>query len=163
MRAALGLGGNLEHTERLLRAAVAALRPVLAGLVVAPLYRSRPVGGPPQPPYLNSAVVGRPRLPPEELMAFAKALERAAGRHRGGRHGPRPLDIDLLLYGERTSSRPELTLPHPELRRRRFALAPLAAICGDLRVPPGGETVAELLAQVGQRDWVERVGWHRAP
>ena len=71
--------------------------------------------------------------------------------------------MDLLLYGERTCDRPELTLPHPGLRQRRFVLAPLAAIAPDLRVPPDGSTVAELLAVVGQESWVEPVDWREPP
>lgn len=94
------------------------------------------------------------------ILAVAKALERAAGRQPGAqRPAPRPLDIDLLLYGERVSRRPELTLPHPRLAERRFVLAPLAAIAPDLRVPPAGLTVADLLARVGQEEEVEEVGW----
>ena len=163
MWAALGLGANLGRPEPQLREAVLHLRRVLDAARVAPLFRTRPLGGLPQPPYLNTAVVGRPLLSPGELLAVAKALEIAAGRRLGPRHGPRPLDVDLLLYGDRTSDRPELTLPHPGLSQRRFALAPLAAVAPDLRVPPAGATVADLLARVGQHDEVERVAWHEAP
>lgn len=98
-------------------------------------------------------------LPPEAVLALAKALERAAGRRRGVRFGPRPLDVDLLLYGSRTSSAPELTLPHPRLAERRFVLAPLAEIAPDWAVPPSGTTVAELLARLPGQDGVERIGW----
>jgi 7,8-dihydro-6-hydroxymethylpterin-pyrophosphokinase len=107
--------------------------------------------------------VGQPLLPADQLLAFAKALELAAGRRAGPRHGPRRLDIDLLVYGDLTSDRPELTLPHPGLRQRRFVLAPLAEIAPDLPLPPDGATVAELLAGVGQEDWVERIPWHTPP
>ncbi len=92
------------------------------------------------------------------MLGLAQALERAAGRRPGPRYGPRPLDIDLLLWGSRTSEAPDLTLPHPRLRERRFVLAPLAELAPDLRVPPDGATVAELLARVGQEDEVERIG-----
>ena len=161
--AALGLGSNLGDSEERLRQAVRRLREVLSDLRAAPLFRTRPIGDLPQAPYLNTAVVGRPRLAADELLAVAKALELAAGRRRGPRHGPRRLDVDLLLYGALTSDRPELTLPHPGLRRRRFALAPLAAIAPDLPVPPDGATVGELLAGVGQEDWVERLAWSEPP
>ena len=92
--------------------------------------------------------MGRTSLPPEAILALAKALERAAGRCRGPRFSPRPLDIDLLLYGTVESSAPELTLPHPRLRERRFMLGPLAAIAPDLPVPPDGVTVRELLERL---------------
>ena len=79
------------------------------------------------------------------------------------RFGPRPLDIDLLLYGDLRVDRPELTLPHPRLRERRFVLAPLAEIAPDLQVPPDGARVAELLARLGEGEPVERVEWEGFP
>jgi 2-amino-4-hydroxy-6-hydroxymethyldihydropteridine diphosphokinase len=156
---ALALGANAGDAARTLRSTIVALHQILIGLRSAPLYRSLPHGLAPQPVYLNSAVVGATRLPPEALLAQLKRLELAAGRRPGPRHGPRPLDIDLLLYGDRVSARPELALPHPGLRRRRFVLAPLADLVPELGVPPDGATVADLLAAVGQEGEVERVGW----
>jgi 2-amino-4-hydroxy-6-hydroxymethyldihydropteridine diphosphokinase len=102
----------------------------------------------PQPDFLNTAAVVRTALPPDAVLAVAKALERAAGRRRTVRFGPRPLDIDLLLYGDRHSTAPELTLPHPRLRERRFMLEPLAALAPDWPVPPDGATVRELLERL---------------
>lgn len=93
------------------------------------------------------------------MLAAGKALELAAGRRRGHRHAPRPLDVDLLLHGGRVSAAPELTLPHPGLRHRRFVLEPLAEIAPEWRVPPGGETVAELLERTEDTSRVERIGW----
>jgi 2-amino-4-hydroxy-6-hydroxymethyldihydropteridine diphosphokinase len=134
-------------------------------LRVASLYRSRAVSTastPAQPDFLNTAALARTALPPDAVLAVAKALELAAGRTRGVRFGPRPLDIDLLLYGGVRRSDPELTLPHPRLRERRFVLAPLAEIAPELTVAPNGATVAELLARLGPMgaaDAVERVAW----
>lgn len=102
----------------------------------------------PQPDFLNTAALGHTALPPDAVLAVAKALELAAGRRppvSGLRFGPRPLDIDLLIYGDLQSAAPELTLPHPRLRERRFMLEPLAALAPDLRLPPDGRTVRELL------------------
>jgi 2-amino-4-hydroxy-6-hydroxymethyldihydropteridine diphosphokinase len=121
---------------------------LVADLRVASLYRSAAVSPVPQPDYLNTVAVGHTRLDPESLLAACKALERAAGRQRNVRFGPRPLDVDILLWGDRVSDRPELTLPHPRLRERRFVLEPLAEIAPDLAVPPDGITVAELLARL---------------
>ena len=126
---------------------------------IASLYRTAAVSPVPQPDYLNTAVLASASLEPGELLALAKALELAAGRRRGARFGPRPLDIDLLLYGERQSSAPELTLPHPRLRERRFVLEPLAEIAPDLQIPPDGARVSDLLARLPPGEVVERVEW----
>ncbi|MES1210936.1 MAG: 2-amino-4-hydroxy-6-hydroxymethyldihydropteridine diphosphokinase, partial [Acidobacteriota bacterium] len=83
------------------------------------------------------------------------ALEMEAGRRRTVRFGPRPLDVDLLLWDGVVLDRPELTLPHPRLRERRFVLEPLAEIAPDLRVPPDGARVADLLAALPPGQAVE--------
>jgi 2-amino-4-hydroxy-6-hydroxymethyldihydropteridine diphosphokinase len=153
----LAFGGNLppdlDAVAANLRRAIDQLRPILGPLRVASFYRSAPVSPPisqaPQPDYLNTAAVAEviaADLPPDAILAIAKALELAAGRRRGVRFGPRPLDIDLLLYGSLRSDAPELTLPHPRLRERRFVLEPLAEIAPDLAIPPDGRSVRELLA-----------------
>ena len=153
---ALALGGNLGPVGQTLRNALRHLEAALGPLQAAPLYRTAAVTPTPQPDYLNTVALGRTALPPDAVLALAKALERAAGRRPGPRFGPRPLDIDLLLWGDLVLHHPELTLPHPRLRDRRFVLEPLAALAPDLPVPPDGRPVRELLAAVaGQR--VERV------
>jgi 2-amino-4-hydroxy-6-hydroxymethyldihydropteridine diphosphokinase len=168
---ALALGGNLpglapgtagSTAEPALAWALRQLAASLGPLRVASLYRSRPVSPVAQPDYLNTAAVGSTALPPDAVLALAKALELAAGRRRGVRFGPRPLDIDLLVYGDLLSAAPELTLPHPRLRERRFVLAPLAEIAPDLLLPPDGASAAELLAGLGPAgaaDAVERLDW----
>jgi 2-amino-4-hydroxy-6-hydroxymethyldihydropteridine diphosphokinase len=156
---ALGLGGNLGDAERTLAAALDDLRRALGPLEIASLYRTAPVSPIPQPQYLNTAILARTTLPAEAVLALAKAIERASGRRRAVRWGPRTLDIDLLLYGDIVSSAPELTLPHPELRRRRFVLAPLAEVAPWLAVPPDGATVGDLLAMLPRADEVERLPW----
>ncbi len=146
---ALALGGNEgtpEDIQETLARALRHLEASLGPLRVASLYRTAPVSPVSQPDFLNTAALAHTALPPGEILALAKALELAAGRRRGVRFGPRPLDIDLLLYGDLQSDAPELTLPHPRLRERRFMLEPLAEIAPDLPVPPDGKTVAELLA-----------------
>ncbi len=84
-------------------------------------------------------------MAPEQLLSLLKRLEREAGRVRGPRDGPRPLDLDLLVYGEVVSTVPSLVLPHPRLGERRFVLAPLAELAPGLRVPGLGRTIGELL------------------
>ena len=168
---ALALGGNLpglapetagSSAEPTLAWALRQLAASLGPLRVASLYRSRPVSPIAQPDYLNTVAVGSTALPPDAVLALAKALELAAGRRRGVRFGPRPLDVDLLIYGDHLADAPELTLPHPRLRERRFVLAPLAEVAPDLLVPPDGANVAELLARLGpagEADSVERLDW----
>lgn len=158
----LGLGASLSgEAARLLAGARERLEELLGPLAVAPLYRTAPVSPLPQPDYLNTVAVGRSPLPAEAILAFAKALEHAAGRRRGERWDARPLDVDLLAWGDRLSDRPELTLPHPRLRRRRFVLAPLAALAPDLVLPPDGARAADLLARLDDPHEVREVGWPR--
>jgi 2-amino-4-hydroxy-6-hydroxymethyldihydropteridine diphosphokinase len=155
---ALALGGNEGPVQETLARALRHLEASLGPIRVASLYRTAPVSPVPQPDFLNTAALAYTALPPEEILALAKALELAAGRRRGVRFGPRPLDVDLLLYGGFRSDAPELTLPHPRLRERRFMLEPLAEIAPDLSVPPDGRTVAELLENL-KPDRCERTPW----
>lgn len=156
----MGLGANLGSAESSFLDALDRLRPCFHSLQVAPLYRSLPDSPLPQPAYLNTVAVGRPKLEAEELLAVCKALERLAGRRRGPRFGPRPLDLDLLLWGRRVLRSRALTLPHPRLRRRRFVLAPLADVVPDLQVPPDGATVRSLLESLPAEPAIEMVTWH---
>lgn len=156
------MGGNLGDVEATLHRALRALEQALGPLRVSPLYRSRAVSSTPQPDYLNTVALGRTSLGPEIVLALAKRLELMAGRRRGERDQPRPLDVDLLLYGHRVSQAPELTLPHPRLRQRRFVLAPLADIAPELAIPPDGRQAASLLAEAGREEEVRKVEW-KAP
>jgi len=132
--------------ERAFSVALAGLAPHLEGLTRSPLYLTTPVGGPPQPDFLNAVATGRTELAPLDLLRLLKRLEADAGRSPSGRaNGPRPLDLDLLLYGDRRIDLPELVVPHPRLTERRFVLAPLADLLPDLVVPGTGRTVASLL------------------
>jgi 2-amino-4-hydroxy-6-hydroxymethyldihydropteridine diphosphokinase len=111
-----------------------------------------------QPEFLNAAVRIRTSLEPEELLDLCKAIEAEHGRAFGGpRHGPRPIDIDLLLLGEFGLSTERLTLPHPEVTSRRFVLLPLLELDPDLRLPDGTELQAAL-DRLGPGQRVDRVG-----
>jgi 2-amino-4-hydroxy-6-hydroxymethyldihydropteridine diphosphokinase len=129
-RVFLGLGSNMGDRRGHLRDAVDSL----AGLVaVSQIYETDPVGGPPgQRPYLNCVVELRSELGPRQLLGVAHRLESAAGRVRGERWGPRPLDIDLLLVGDLRIDEADLTIPHPRMWERRFVLAPLAELAPEL-------------------------------
>lgn len=152
--------GRPEEIERTLRLAVRQLRRNLGMLRVASLYRGPAISALPQPDFLNTAAVGRTALPPEAVLAVAKALELAAGRRLGPRFGPRPLDVDLLVYDDLRSPAPELTLPHPRLAERRFVLAPLAEIAPDLPIPGIDASPADLLRRLpAAAPRVERLAW----
>lgn len=151
--------GGPSELEAILGSAIRALAARLGPLDAAPLYRTVPVSPHPQPDFLNTAVVGRTALAPDALLTLAKALELAAGRRPGARLTARPLDIDLLLFADRFSTAPELTLPHPELIHRRFALVPLARLAPAWRIPPDGPTVSAALAALSPGPEVRELGW----
>jgi 2-amino-4-hydroxy-6-hydroxymethyldihydropteridine diphosphokinase len=111
-----------------------------------------------QPDFLNAVVRIRTTLEPEELLGVCKAIEAEHGRAFGGpRHGPRPIDIDLLLLGEIELRTDRLTLPHPEVGSRRFVLVPLLELDPDLRLPDGTE-LRVALQKLGPGQRAERVG-----
>jgi 2-amino-4-hydroxy-6-hydroxymethyldihydropteridine diphosphokinase len=126
---------------------------------VSSIYETEPVGEIlDQPDFLNAVVRIRTALGPEELLDLCKAIEAEHGRAFGGpRHGPRPIDIDLLLLGDRELTTERLTVPHPQVTSRRFVLAPLLELDPQLRLPDGTELRAALEA-LEPRQRVERVG-----
>ena len=134
-RAYVGLGSNLGDRAAHLQFAVRGLA-ARAGAVVAvsPVYETEPVGGPPQPDYLNAVVALDTELDARGLLGVAKALEREAGRDLDDapRWSARPLDIDILLVGDVRVSEPDLVVPHPRIHQRAFVLAPLADLAPDL-------------------------------
>ena len=165
--ACIALGGNVGDVLQHFRTALVGLEQV-AGPVqnVSRAYRTValvPEGAPPAPDYWNAVCVVQTALGPEALLHCMQALEAAAGRVREAHWGPRPLDLDLLLYGQQTRFTAELTLPHGALRSRVFVLRPLCDVAPAMRVPPDGQTVAALLGGLAdpavgilevQADWV---------
>ena len=141
-RAYVGLGANLGDRERTLRAAVDALAVVdgVEVVSVSLLRDTEPVGVGQQPLYLNGAAELETTLTARELLDRLLAVEERFGRVRiPGEHGPRTLDLDLLLYGDQMIEEPGLTVPHPRLHERRFVLEPLAELAPGLVVPGRGD------------------------
>ena len=145
----VGLGANLGDPERTLAAAADELSrlPEVDLRRRSSLYATAPVG-PSQPEFRNAVVALVTRRSPASLLAALLDIERAHGRVRAERWGPRLLDLDILLWGERVVDESGLHVPHPELHRRRFALEPLAELDPGARHPVCQKTVAELLAGV---------------
>jgi 2-amino-4-hydroxy-6-hydroxymethyldihydropteridine diphosphokinase len=147
----IGLGGNVGAESAILerfRRARSALEQ-LGEVRSASLYRTAPIG-PAQPAFLNTAVRVRVAdATPAELLASVQELERMLGRDRRGeaRWGPRPIDLDVLLWGERTLASTQLIVPHPRLVERRFALAPLIDLFGEELVVPGAHATLGSLAR----------------
>ncbi len=158
----LGLGSNLGNREANLRMALRLLEPLCRVEEVSSLYETAPVGVEDQPPFYNAACRIITGLEPGALLRTLKRAEFEVGRRPGGpRWGPRPIDLDLLLYGDVVMDSGDLVLPHPRLAERPFVLVPLAEIAADMRLPEDGRTVAELLAAV-QTEGVRRIaeaGW----
>lgn len=140
MRGFLGLGSNVGDSRANLEAAVAELpRHGVTVLRSSSVYETEPVGLVlDQPDFLNACVEVETALDPEALLDACKAVERAVGRAAGGpRHGPRVIDVDLLLLGDLEYASERLTLPHAEVSSRRFVLEPLLELSPELTLPDG--------------------------
>lgn len=129
MRAYLSLGSNLGDRRAHLKEAVASIEGVVG---VSDVYETSPVGGPPQDDFLNLVVAVETDLTPRELLGVCHRLESAAGRVRGERWGPRPLDVDILWVDTGPVDEPDLQIPHPRMHERRFVLEPLRELAPEL-------------------------------
>ena len=149
MRAYVGLGSNLGDRAAYLLLGLSALSrlPETRLLRLSPVYETDPVG-PPQPPYLNMVAELETELSPKGLLAEMLGIEKALGRERRERWGPRTLDLDLLLYGDLVLEEEGLSVPHPRLHERAFVLVPLLDLLPEGRHPLLGQSFAELLASL---------------
>jgi len=156
----LGLGSNVGERRANLQAAVDGLGAHgVRVLACSSTYDTDPVGEiRDQPAFLNAALRIETALGPVELLELCKALERDLGREAGGvRHGPRLIDVDVLLLGELEHTSERLRIPHPQVLERRFVLIPLLELDFELRTP-AGEGLADALAVLGFDEGVRRAG-----
>ncbi len=148
----MGIGANLGDPVAQVRRAVAALAglPETRLVAASSLYRTAPRGYAAQDDFVNAACLVETALAPRALLDELRAIERAAGRERPFKDAPRTLDLDLLLYGSETIDEPGLTVPHPRVHERAFALAPVVELDPDC-VIPGRGLARECLARTADQ------------
>ncbi|HTQ74139.1 MAG TPA: 2-amino-4-hydroxy-6-hydroxymethyldihydropteridine diphosphokinase [Burkholderiales bacterium] len=158
IQAYIGLGANLGEPESQVRRAIAALGslPRTRLLASSSLYRSAPVEVGAQPDFVNAVARVETELAPRELLEELITLEARFGRERPFPGAPRTLDLDLLLYGDRTVEEPGLVVPHPRMHERAFVLLPLAEIAADISIPRKGGVKTLLAACRGQK--IQKIG-----
>jgi len=158
----LGLGSNMGNRQDNLDKALDFLSQRLRIGSVSSVYETEPVGNPNQPRFLNLVCQAYTTLAPAGLLALAKGIESKLGRVFGQSGAPRPIDIDILLYGDQVIEAPGLVIPHPRLAERAFVLVPLAEIAPDLRHPVIGRTISELLQRLPQTQGVLKFKWEES-
>jgi 2-amino-4-hydroxy-6-hydroxymethyldihydropteridine diphosphokinase len=145
----LGLGSNIGNREANIQQALDQLQTAnLRMLRLSSLYETEPMGFHDQAWFLNQVAEFATELPPLELLQRIHEIETGLGRKREVRNGPRTIDIDILLYGNASIKTPELTIPHPRYRERRFVLEPLLEIGPMLKDPETGQPLSAILAAI---------------
>jgi 2-amino-4-hydroxy-6-hydroxymethyldihydropteridine diphosphokinase len=145
----VALGSNLDDPRAQIRSALDRLAALPGTRLVrqSSLYRNPPAGGLDQPEFMNALAEIETRMTPRRLLDALLDIERAQGRVRDYPNAPRTLDLDIVLYGDRTVREPGLVVPHPRMLERAFVLVPLAEIAPDAVVPGAGK-VADLVGKV---------------
>src|SRR5215472_1181924 len=154
----LSLGSNLGNREQNLRDAIRRLESVGTVRSVSSIYETEPVEFTDQPMFLNCAVALETSASPDQLMVQLLEMEKAMGRLRIQKKGPRIIDLDLLLFGDQVVSTPAVTIPHPAMHQRHFVLEPLAEIAPETKHPMLKKTAQELLEELPPGPAVCRMG-----
>ncbi len=162
MQVYLGLGSNLGDRQANLARALRLLGERLHIELVSSFYETEPVGYAEQPPFLNAICRAQTELGPLQLLSLVKGIEASLGRVPSFPNAPRPIDIDIIFYGDLIMETPELTIPHPRLKERAFVLIPLLEVAPDLRHPVSDMHIRDLAARVGGREGVKKIGELRA-
>ncbi len=157
----LGLGSNVGDRLRFLQRAAGAIGELPMTNVIrgSAVYETEPVGRKEQPDFLNAVLEIESELSPEELFRLLKEIERELGRVSTGRWGPREIDIDILYAGDHVVNDVRLQIPHNEIAKRRFVLAPLAELAPEFRDPRNGLTVQGLLRSCPDTSAVRPTEW----
>ncbi len=150
----LCLGSNMGNRQRNLDQAIDLLSKRLKMGGISSIYDTEPVDNVDQPRFLNLVCQVFTRLAPEDLLLLAKGIEMKLGRPRNTSNAPRPIDIDILFYGDQTYKSNDLVIPHPRLTERAFVLVPLDEIAPELVHPESGKTVKQLLREVTETQGV---------
>jgi 2-amino-4-hydroxy-6-hydroxymethyldihydropteridine diphosphokinase len=144
----LGLGSNMGDRRENLERALDYLSQRLGKIERSSIYDTEPMENTAQPRFLNMVCQAKTMLRPEDLLTLAKGIERKMGRQPGRPNSPRPIDIDILFYGDRVVDTPDLKIPHPRMNYRAFVLVPLAEIAPRLVHPVYKKTAKEMLADI---------------
>ena len=155
----LGLGSNMGDKQANMAQALKLLPPEVIVVQVSYLYESEPVGNKDQPWFLNAAACGFTDLNPLRLLEHVKRIEEQIGRLLSFRNAPRPIDIDILFYGDESMETESLTIPHPRIPERAFVLAPMAELEPDYLHPTRNQTMAEMLSAIPEPEKVWRRKW----
>ena len=147
MRAIIALGANIGNPKEQMDLAVAMLREATDFKAVSNYFSTKPVSDIPQPDYLNAVCIVESELPAIDLLSLLHGIEKALGRQRLEKWGPRTIDLDLIQYGSLLSSADELKLPHPRAHERRFVLEPWISIDPEAILLTHGK-ISELLVQL---------------
>lgn len=158
MQVFLGLGSNLGDRQANLARALKLLGERLHIELVSSLYETEPVDYAEQPPFLNAICRAQTELGPMQLLSLAKGIEASLGRVPSFPNAPRPIDIDIIFYGDLIMETPELTIPHPRLKERAFVLIPLLEVAPDLRHPVSDMHIRDLASRVQGRAGVKKIG-----